>query len=431
MAFRFRRQPQKSIYILICVLIILFFRLPSWALRNLLPSWRPRRKWSFGRALIVEIINAATAIMSETHFPTPESLDKLALSANKTGFVWVEPTPDLITGEVLHFAKLNGVAPATIGGFWYGLKGLDNSVGQRASPDEKLIYHLHGNGGPSFSPSTVTIDGYLSHFPQINRVFALEYRLASGPPFPAQNPFPAALVDVIAGYHYLIHKIGFAPQNIIVSGDSAGGILTYQLARYLATVGSSVIPQAGALLLLSPSADSGLHAPPGSSMHTNRRADYVRTWFESAYVPPALLGKLPREELNRPWLSPGSPVLNDADVVRIFTGFPPTFILAGEAEMSRDAMRTLRDRMRGDMGEEAVRYVEIADAPHDFVGISIFEPERTAGLEAIAIWLDYLDLNCLAYLLLNPVFSGGRICVKAGTAEQSGIMSHLLRKKAV
>ncbi|KAJ7715617.1 hypothetical protein B0H16DRAFT_1805029, partial [Mycena metata] len=52
-------------------------------------------------------------------------------------------------------------------------------------------------------------------------------------------------------------------------------------------------------------------------------------------------------------------------------------ILAGdlETEMSRDAMRTLRDRMRGDMGEDAVRYVEITDAPHGFVGMSVFEPQ--------------------------------------------------------
>jgi acetyl esterase/lipase len=78
-------------------------------------------------------------------------------------------------------------------------------------------------------------------------------------------------------------------------------------------------------------------------MRTNARSDYVRTWFEAAYVPPALLGALPREELDRPWFSPGSPLLDDADTTGIFAAFPPTFILAGEAEMSRDAMRTLRD----------------------------------------------------------------------------------------
>ncbi|KAJ6551454.1 alpha/beta-hydrolase [Mycena capillaripes] len=393
--FRFRRQPQKSVYIFFNVLIILWVRLPFWTLRNLLPSWRPRKKWGLGRALIVEIINAATAVMIETNLPAPQTLEKLALSADKTGFVWVEPTPDLIAGEILHFAELNGVEPARVGGFWYELN--NGLVMQRAAEDEKVIYYLHGggfvmgSGGPSFPPSAVTVQGFLEYLPQIARVFALEYRLASGPPFTPLNAFPAALIDVISGYHHLVHEVGFAPHNIIVSGDSAGGILAYQLTRYLATGSIAALPQAGALLLLSPSADSGMRALPGSSMHTNARSDYIRTWVQAGYVSPALLGALPLEELDRPWLSPGSPMLDDADTAGIFVAFPPTFILTGEAEMSRDAMRTLRDRMRADMGEDAVTYVEVADAPHDFVGMSVFEPQRTIGLEEIARWVAVLE----------------------------------------
>lgn len=143
MPFRFRRQPQKTIYVVINVLFLLF-RLPLWVLRNLLPSWRPRPKWSLIRSLFVEAVNAATAIMLETSLPAPEPLEKLALSADKTGFVWVKSTPDLIVGDIQRFAELNGVKPVTIGGFWYGLKGSDNSVGQRASPGEKVLYHMHG-----------------------------------------------------------------------------------------------------------------------------------------------------------------------------------------------------------------------------------------------------------------------------------------------
>ncbi|KAJ6504210.1 alpha/beta-hydrolase [Mycena vitilis] len=333
--------------------------------------------------------------MAETHLPTPEPLEKLALSADKTGFVWVELRPELVVGEILRFAGLNGVGPARVGGFWYGSK--DGPVGQRASADEQIIYYLHGggfvmgSGGPSFPPTAVTVKGFLEYLPQIARVFALEYRLATGPPFQSSNPFPAGLIDVVAGYHYLVHEVGFPPQNIIVAGDSsAGGILAYQLARYLATSNIATLSQAGGLLLLSPSADSALRAPAGNSMQTNARSDYIRTWVEAGYVLPALLGALPKEELDRSWLSPGSPVLEDVDTAGLFVGFPPTLILAGEAEMSRDAMRTLRDRMRVDMSEDAVTYVEVADAPHDFVGMSIFEPERTVGLKEIAKWATML-----------------------------------------
>lgn len=214
----------------------------------------------------------------------------------------------------------------------------------------------------------------------------MEYRLASGSPFPVSNPFPASLIDVIAGYNYLVHQVGFSPQNIIISGGSAGGILAYQLARHLAYANFPTLPQAGALLLLSPSADSALRRPPGS-MRSNARSDYTRTWFDAAYASTAVLGSLPREELDKTWLSPGSPVLADADVVGLFVGFPRTFILAGEAEMSRDSMRTLRDRMRADMDEHNVAYVEVADAPHDFLAMTMFEPGRTVGLKEIAKWL--------------------------------------------
>ncbi|KAJ7182673.1 alpha/beta-hydrolase [Mycena crocata] len=389
MAFRFHTQPQKAVYLVFGV-AYLIIRLPFWTIRNLLPPCRPRKKWSLGRALLVEIINAGTQIMLSTSIPAPPSLEKLGESIDETGFVWVQPSPELIVGDIQHFAEKNGVTSALTGGFWYGANGQGNSVGQRAAAEEKVIFHLHGggfimgSGSPSFPPTMTTIKGFRQHFPQIPRIFALEYRLASGAPFPSCNPFPAALIDVIAGYSYLL-EIGVAPQNVIISGDSAGGILAYQLARHLAS--TKVLPQAGALLLLSPSADSGLRALPGSSMRTNRRADYVRTWFDAGYVPPTLCGMLPAAELDRAWLSPGSPVLADSETAGLFTGFPRTFILAGEAEMSRDSMRVLRDRMRTDMGDEMVEYVEVADAPHDFVGMTMFEPERTVGLAAIAEWV--------------------------------------------
>ncbi|KAJ7472280.1 alpha/beta-hydrolase [Mycena galericulata] len=395
MPFRFRRLPLKTVSLIVGAISILI-RLPVWTARNILPSWRARKEWNLTRALFVELVNAATAIMFQTSLPTPDSLHKLSLLADQTGFVWVDPSPDLIVGDIQRFAEMNEVAPAPTAGFWYGLKGPSGSVGQRAASGEKVIYHLHGggfvtgSGSPSFLPIALTIQGILEHAPQIPRAFALEYRLASGAPFPTRNPFPTALIDVIAGYNYLIHKIGFSPDNVIVSGDSAGGVLAYQLARHLATAKIATLHQAGALLLLSPSADSGLRAPPGDSMQTNRRADYVRTWFDAGYVPPTLLGALPAAELDRPWLSPGSPVLTDADTRGIFEGFPQTFILAGEAEMSRDSMRTLRDRMRADMGEDKVKYVEVTAAPHDFLGMKVFEPERTVGLKAVGDWIGSL-----------------------------------------
>ncbi|KAJ7665707.1 alpha/beta-hydrolase [Mycena rosella] len=390
MAFRFRQQPQKTLYLLVGA-IYLLLRVPVWVVRNLVPSWRPRPKWSLGRTVFLELVNAATALLLETSLPAPESLEKLAASADKTGFVWVEPAPHLVLGDIQRFAELNGVSSARAGGCWYGPRGSDNSVGQKASPGEKVLYHMHGGGfvmgsaSPSFSPSASMFKGLLEHTPQISRIFAVEYRLAAGPPLEIMNPFPAALIDVIAGYRYLVEEVGVDPANIIIGGDSAGGILAYQLARHLTTIDASILPNAGALLLLSPSADSGLRPNPGS-MLDNKRSDYVRSWFDARYSVNSLLGSLPADELDKPWLSPGSTVFTDADIRGMFKAFPPTFILAGEAEMSRDCMRVLRDRMQIDMGPDGVTYVEIANAPHDFLGMSILEPERTEALVEIAKW---------------------------------------------
>ncbi|KAJ7638512.1 alpha/beta-hydrolase [Roridomyces roridus] len=387
MAFKYRRQPLKTFYLLFSIPLLLL-RLPVWVLRNLLPSWRPRRQWSLGRCLAVEFINAATGIMVETSLPAPESFEQMARSAAKTGFVWFEPTPpDLITGDIARFAELNGVKPDRTGGFWYSRNSAP--AGQKASPGEKVLFHLHGggfvmgSGSPSFSPSATTFQGLFEHVPQISRIFAMEYRLATGPPLPIHNPFPAAVLDIIAGYRYLIQDIGVEPSNIIIGGDSAGGILAYQLTRYLAEGGS--LGMAGALLLLSPSADSALRRNV-DSMRNNTRSDYVSTWFDAAYGVTSLLGSLSRDELDKPWLSPGSVMFDDAAVKGLFTSFPPTFILAGEAEMSRDSMRKLRDRMAADMGNNQVTYAEVVNAPHDFLGLSLLEPERTEGLKEIAKW---------------------------------------------
>ncbi|MCC6718409.1 MAG: alpha/beta hydrolase [Acetobacteraceae bacterium] len=48
------------------------------------------------------------------------------------------------------------------------------------------------------------------------RVLALEYRLAP------EHPFPAPVEDTLAGYRYLLAQ-GFAPGQIALAGDSAGG----------------------------------------------------------------------------------------------------------------------------------------------------------------------------------------------------------------
>ncbi len=74
------------------------------------------------------------------------------------------------------------------------------------------------------------------------KVIALDYRLAP------EDPFPAALEDVLAAYDDLLEQ-GFDPKAITILGCSAGGGLT--LASALA-IRDSGRPQPGALVGLSP-----------------------------------------------------------------------------------------------------------------------------------------------------------------------------------
>lgn len=216
----------------------------------------------------------------------------------------------------------------------------------------------------------------------------MEYRLASSSPFPTANPFPAALIDCLAGYQHLVTTTSFEPSNIIIAGDSAGGTIAYQLARHISGIESST--KVAGLLLLSPAVDMSTHRVPGSSFYTNARSDYLRAWAAGGYGIQSLLGSLPRSELDKSWFSPGSSVYQDDEVTGLFEHFPRTMMVAGEAEMGRDAMRVLARRMKNDMGEVNVEYLEVQNAPHDFVGIRLIEPERTVALEAIGKWVGTL-----------------------------------------
>ena len=53
------------------------------------------------------------------------------------------------------------------------------------------------------------------------RCLVLDYRLSP------EHPFPAAMQDTIAAYHWL-RDHGFTDSNIVIGGDSAGGGLALQ-----------------------------------------------------------------------------------------------------------------------------------------------------------------------------------------------------------
>jgi acetyl esterase/lipase len=97
----------------------------------------------------------------------------------------------------------------------------------------RVILFLHGGGYVSGS-----LDSHRQMVGQAGReargrTLALAYRLAP------EHPFPAALEDAIAGYHFLLSR-GFDPGRIAVTGESAGGGLAIAMLVSLRDSGVSM-----------------------------------------------------------------------------------------------------------------------------------------------------------------------------------------------
>lgn len=223
----------------------------------------------------------------------------------------------------------------------------------------------------------------------LQRSFGIDYRLSSAHPLEPKNPFPAALLDAVAGYRYLIEDLEFEPKNVILCGDSAGGHLAIALTRYLILANIPNLTVPGGVIVVSPTGDWGhTHddGSPTSSAVANRNSDYVNEIMTNGYTGRCLAGSLPIEEIQtNPWLSPAS--LRLKKPAGLFERFPPTLIICGGAEQARDDKRTLRDRMVKDCGDFDVTYLEYEDAAHDFAIMRWHEPERTQALSDIHEWL--------------------------------------------
>lgn len=121
MVFMFRSQPLKTFYIIYFVLSRLVVRIPLWIALSIVPTMRARQTWSFGRALLVHILNAYFQLQFNIGFAPPLDPKKQARSADKLGFVWIEPvTDDFVVAEVATAARANNVRPSRISGYWFG-----------------------------------------------------------------------------------------------------------------------------------------------------------------------------------------------------------------------------------------------------------------------------------------------------------------------
>ena len=217
----------------------------------------------------------------------------------------------------------------------------------------RAILHLHGGGYVFGSPRGHR--GFVSALAVGADCIALapDYRLAP------EDPYPAAVDDALTAFRSLLSK-GFAPDKIVVTGDSAGGGLAMALGLRLREEG---LPQPGGYALLSPWVDL---TQSGESYVTKARADFMVTKSGLDGMAAMYLGQ------TDPKTPQASPLFAD------LSGFPEVYIQVG----SEEALLSDATQLAAVLGAaKAPVMLEIwPDMPHVF---QVVHNMLTPGREAV------------------------------------------------
>jgi epsilon-lactone hydrolase len=224
----------------------------------------------------------------------------------------------------------------------------------------RVFINLHGGGFVTDSGSL--IEGIpIAHLTK-TKVVSVYYRLAP------ENPFPAAVDDVVAVYKELLKE--YKPQSIGIFGTSAGGILTAEVAVRLKQLGE---PLPGALGLFSILAD---FSRPSDSQNM----------FTLDGLPGGMSPTYPGESHDRPYIGktdPKDPVLSPmyADL----HGMPPTLLVTSTRDLllSNTALFHLALLRTGN----DARLLVYEALPHAF-WYHFQLPETQDALEQMAKFLD-------------------------------------------
>ncbi|KAG8699970.1 hypothetical protein FRC08_005001 [Ceratobasidium sp. 394] len=358
---------------------------------------------------MVNLVSSITELSTRTgRFWNRDLTKEVPLNECKGArFMWVEPVPQtLVAGQLKEFATAAGAESVHIPA--YGFGDLDGEPPQLAREGEKIVMHFHGgsyHGTAHPEDATSNVSRGLLEWGQntLSRTLSVDYRVCSAAPYATGPPitFASPLLDALAGYVHLVQKLNFKPQNIIVAGDSAGGHLALALVRYLRDNPDLGLGMPGGLLLFSPWADPmGVHYDFGSGNRpaNARTCDFLDLWSKSdysvgVYSRKALfdnIGLSPEAAYQNPYITPTSPEIKSPELDGLFTEFPSTYIVSGDAESLIEEIRILAHRMSNNMPEGTVVYDEVVDAVHDFAVFPGWEPERSNTFQKVVGWIQQL-----------------------------------------
>ena len=224
----------------------------------------------------------------------------------------------------------------------------------------RVLINLHGGGFNSDSGSL--IEGVpIASLAKI-KVVSVYYRLAP------ENPFPAAVDDVVAVYKELLKT--YKPHNIGIYGTSAGAILTAEVAVRLKQLG---LPLPAALGIFSAHADFSRVGDSWQMFTLNGLPGRMEPIDPSHLPDDQYVGKTDRKD---PVLSP---------IFADLHGMPPSLLVTSTRDILLSDTATLhRALLRA--GDDA-QLVVFEALPHAFWYHFDF-PETTEALQIMANFFD-------------------------------------------
>ena len=219
---------------------------------------------------------------------------------------------------------------------------------------KRIILYLHGGGylfGSRKSYRRIASDLSAAAKAQ---VLLIDYRLAP------EHPFPAALEDGLASYHWLINKCDFDATQIALAGDSAGANLALGM---MLSLKKDCQPLPACALLISPFTD---FARKGRSLKTLAEAD---PFVSSELLEMVVNSYIPEEDVFNPIVSP---------IYADLSALPPLLIHVGSQEiLLDDSLRLMSKAARSNVAVELKVWQNMI---HCF---QLFAPNLADGREAI------------------------------------------------
>ncbi|SFJ33031.1 alpha/beta hydrolase [Celeribacter neptunius] len=221
---------------------------------------------------------------------------------------------------------------------------------------DRVILFFHGGGYIAGSPHTHKRLAWRLAQLADRAVFLPAYRLAP------EHPAPAAFEDAATIWRALLSS-GFAPEQVVIGGDSAGGGLTLSL---LAQLCAEATPPAGAFAW-SPFTDLTLSSP---SHHDNAECDHFFPPARARDLTTMILGDLSPED---PRVSP---------LFARFPNCPPVLLQASESELLRDDSVRMAEYLRAERAQVTLRLTE--GAPHVWQMFDGIFPEARQAIRETA-----------------------------------------------